>query len=364
MTLKSFFGNGIQAALEQARQEMGPEAMLVSSRPAPPEARHLGDCEVVVAAGLPEPAAGPEAASRPEQLAFGIEQLQRKLDQVAAAIGRASLPGPGWGNDGELPEACAELLRNEVDPGLVREIAGRLEAVGPKVPPAELDLAVRAEVAGRLRVDSSLGRPDRQPRVVALVGPCASGKSTTLVKLAVRYGLAACRPTHIISMDSYRVAAAGQMQSYAAILGVSFQALETTAALSQALEEHRQKDLILIDTPGFGARDLDAGEDLARFLAGREDIDTHLVLTAAMRSADLSRVVDRFEIFRPSKLLFTGLDEASVFGPVLNHVVRTGKPVSFLANGQQIPEDLRPATAERMLDLLIPPERHSEAAVA
>ena len=190
--------------------------------------------------------------------------------------------------------------------------------------------------------------------MAALVGPCASGKTTTLVKLAVRYGLSMQRPAHILSMDCYRVAAAEQLRSYAAILGVGFQALDTTAALSQAIEEHRNKDLILIDTPGFGARDLDAAQDLARFLASRPDIDTHLVLSAAMRSADLTRVVDRFEVFRPAKLLFAGLDETETFGPILNQVVRTAKPVSFLAAGQQIPEDLEPATVERVLELLAP----------
>ncbi len=365
MTLKSFFGNGIKAALDQARLEMGPEAMLVSSRPAPPEARHLGDYEVVVATDEPGPgtvAATP--AQRPEPFASGIAQLERKLDQVAAAISRAALDEGARGGAAELREACAPLVGNEVDPELVREIAGCLGALGAGLSASELGLALRAELAGRLKTDPTLGRPDGRPRVAALVGPCASGKTATLVKLAVRYGPGMQRPVHIISMDSYRVAASEQLRSYAAILGVGFQALDTTAALAQAIEEHRNKDLILIDTPGFGPRDLDAGQDLARFLAGRPDIDTHLVLTASMRSADLSGMVDRFEVFRPAKLVFAKLDETGTFGPILNLVVRTGKPVSFLAAGQQIPEDLEPATVERVLDLLTRPAQPVQTAAA
>jgi flagellar biosynthesis protein FlhF len=367
MTLKSFFGNGIQAALDRARQEMGPEAMLVSSRPAPPEARHLGDYEVVVATDVPTPGPPPlplVAAERPEPLSSGIAQLEKKLDQVAAAIARTALGDPTRGRTAALPEACAALVRNEVDPVLVREIAARLLSLGTDASAFELELALRAELAGRLKVDSTLGRPDGRPQIVALVGPCASGKTATLVKLAVRYGLATQRPTHILSIDSYRVAASEQLRSYAAILGVGFQALETVTGLSQAIEEHRNKDLILIDTPGYGPRDLDAGQDLARFLAGRQDIDTHLVLTASMRSADLSQVVDRFESFRPAKLLFAKLDETGVFGPILNEVVRTTKPVSFLAAGQQIPEDLEAATVERISDLLTRPAQIGEASTA
>jgi flagellar biosynthesis protein FlhF len=356
MTLKSFFGAGIKAALDQARMEMGPEAMLVSSRPAPPEARHLGDYEVVVATDRPALASHPpQRVERSEPLASGMAQLEKKLDQVAAAISRAALGDAARAGATEIPEACAALVRNEVEPELVGEIVVRLRALGPELSAAELALAMRAEVAGRLKVDATLGRPEGRPRIVALTGPCASGKTTTLVKLAVRYGLGMHRPVHILSMDSYRVAASEQLRSYAAILGIGFQALETSAALAQALEEHSNKDLVLIDTPGYGPRDIDDAQDLARFLASRQDIDTHLVLTASMRSADLSRVVDRFEVFRPAKLLFAKLDETGTFGPILNQVVRTGKPVSFLAAGQQIPEDLEPASAERVVDLLTGP---------
>jgi flagellar biosynthesis protein FlhF len=129
--------------------------------------------------------------------------------------------------------------------------------------------------------------------------------------------------------------------------------LETPAALSQALEEHRNKELILIDTPGLGPKDQDQGADLAKLLASHPEMDTHLVLTATMKTADLSRAVDRFEIFGVSKLLFTRLDETDACGSILNQSLRTAKPVSFLGTGQQIPEDLEPASRERIVDLLI-----------
>ena len=86
------------------------------------------------------------------------------------------------------------------------------------------------------------------------MGPPGAGKTTTLVKLAVHYGLTSRRPVALLSTDTYRVAAAEQLRSYAAILGVAFQVVETVGALAQSLEEHRAKDLILIDTPGSRCR--------------------------------------------------------------------------------------------------------------
>ena len=116
--------------------------------------------------------------------------------------------------------------------------------------------ALRDEISSRFTADATLGRGPAQPRIVALVGPPGSGKTTTLVKLAVNYGLAARRPVLLLSMDTYRVAAADQLRSYAAILGVGFQLLETVSSLAQAIEENRGKELIFIDTPGLAYGDL------------------------------------------------------------------------------------------------------------
>ncbi len=129
--------------------------------------------------------------------------------------------------------------------------------------------------------------------------------------------------------------------------------LETTAALAQAIEENRSKDLILIDTPGLGRPDMDAAAGLARMLATRTDIDTHLVLPASMKPADLARAVDAYEMFGAHKLLFTKLDETGSFGPIFNEAARTGKALSFFTAGQRVPEDLEAATRRKLVELML-----------
>ena len=159
-----------------------------------------------------------------------------------------------------------------------------------------------------------------------------------------------------------RVGAAEQLRSYAAILGVAFQVLETTNALAQAIEENRGKELIFIDTPGFSFGDLEDSTSLAHFLSTRPDIDTHLVLSASMKSADLTRMVDAFEILRPQHLLFTKLDETASFGPIFSEAARTGKPLSFFTTGQRIPEDLEAATQARVVELIMTGQNRKLAA--
>jgi flagellar biosynthesis protein FlhF len=214
-------------------------------------------------------------------------------------------------------------------------------------------MALVEELESRVTVEPLLGRGESRPRIVSLVGPPGCGKTTALVKLAVSYGLAARRPVLLLSIDTYRVAAAEQLRSYAAILGVGFHVAETVTALAQAIEENHGKELILVDTPGLGLDETADHSSLARFLSSRNDIDTHMVVSSSMKSADLSRVVDGFELFHPRRLIFTKLDETGSFGPILNEAVRTGKPLSFFTTGQRIPEDLQAATKNRLAELIL-----------
>lgn len=366
--MKSYYGRDVQAAMAAARKDLGAEAMLVDSRKAPPEARHLGDCEVVVAVDLPAEEQSASHAgsavveiSRPAQppyghLALEVAEMRKQMERIAATVTRSSFNFPAQAlSDPELMAMFASLVEADLDANLAHSIINRIRAEGVPAKADRLRLAMAAELAGRFMTDSQLGTGSAGPRIAALVGPCGTGKTSMLVKLAARFGLPTRRPSVILSVDTYRVAASEQLRSYAALLGIRFQVIEGARALGQAIEELKQKDLILIDTPGHGPRDLAASEELAGFMSSRADIDVHLVLNAAMRSADLSRVVDRFEMFRPAKLAFTRVDETACFGPLVNEAVRTGKPVSFLSGGQRIPEDLDPATKDRIIDLVLSP---------
>ncbi len=355
--------------MAQASQELGPDAILVNSRKAPPESRNLGEYEVVFATeAAGEAAPGPDRAGAfpgsagapvPDRLSAEVADLKRELEGMRRAIQRNVIPPASWmSGSPEIPDVYAALISAEVPAELAREIVQAAEArAGGRskagITQGELRQAVAEELGSRITAQPALGRGEARPRITALVGPPGSGKTTTLVKLAVNYGLTSRRPVLLLSMDTYRVAAAEQLRSYAAILGVGFQVLETMAALAQAIEESRGKDLILIDTPGFGYGDMDAAGPLGRFLSSRADIDTQLVLPASMKPADMSRVAAAFDAFAPQRLLFTKLDETGSFGPILAEAAHLKKPISFFATGQRIPEDLEAASGSRLVELVL-----------
>jgi flagellar biosynthesis protein FlhF len=383
MKLKSFFANSIEEAIRLARHELGPEAMLVNSKRTAVEARHLGAYEVVVCAEAPEPAAksAPQERHRPQpaaslpvdKLAHDVSELKQRMEKLALVLARSGSGMAGVAFDPELSQIFNTLADAELDTELAYDIVGSLKSPVPAG-------ALPTELAGRVRVDTQLGSPGAPTRIVALVGPPGAGKTSALVKLAVQYGIAVRKPVQILTTDTYRIAAAEELRSYAAILGLGYEVLETPADLAEVLDGNTQndhhnnecsknsylkKDLILIDTPGLSRREMETSEDLAQVLAAHPGVDTHLVLPASMRAADLKRVADEYAIFRPRKLLFTRLDETQTFGPILSESIRMGKPLSFFARGQRIPEDLEPATVGLVLDLILRslPERETRFGV-
>jgi len=417
MRMKSYFADSVQLAMERARRELGADAVLVTSRAASLEARHLGGYEVVFATELPDrdvpaafspwkPAEFPDGrlpkgdpasaaallAGEPaqtrrlpkasvESMLGEFQNLRRQFESWRQA-GVRSAERPRWISvQPHLDELYDELAQQEVDRELIQKLLSAAESrahssCDPARPSGSVDLrrtalapsarqeeplaaaalraALAAEIQAAIGTDETLGSNVAGPRTVALVGPPGAGKTSTIAKLAVRYGLTARKPAVLLSFDTLRVAASEQLRTYAGLLGIAFQILDTNRALAQALEEHQGKELILIDTAGYSFRDMEQGADTASFLASRGDIQKQLVLPATMRAADQTRYVAAYQEFHPSRLIFTRMDETEAFGTVLSETLRSRLPLSFFGTGQQVPDDLEPASVAVLLSRLLP----------
>ncbi|MFL6451199.1 MAG: hypothetical protein ACJ746_26500 [Bryobacteraceae bacterium] len=210
--------------------------------------------------------------------------------------------------------------------------------------------SILTQVKSRFAVEPEVGKAGAQRKVVMFVGPPGAGKTTSIVKLAVQLGLEQDLPIHLLSLDTFRVAGSEQLNAFGRILGVGFTAVHTPEALADALEEHRDKKLILIDTPGYAAADKEEMERTAAFFRNHEEIEVQLVLPATLRTSALRKFVGRFSAFQPSKLIYTYLDEVETLGPVVENTIAAGLPISFLTDGQSIPQDLHEATKDRLLE--------------
>jgi flagellar biosynthesis GTPase FlhF len=329
MKLKSYFSGTVEAAMQLARRELGEDALLINTRPATPETRYLGAYEVVF--GIP-----------PRQIA------PASFPAAGAASGEAVFGYAGSVQDRWTQEVAG--LRRDMERMLNAVLEGRTAASFQQ--PAAHAAAKAAETIPLCEVDATLGRPGAARAIIALVGPPGAGKTTTLIKLAARYGLTSRKPAQILSADVYRIAKADQLRTLAAILGIGCGVAETAGAVAQMLEEHRDKELIFVDTPSLDCADTDAAADLAQLIASHPEIDTHLVLPAFMRPSDMDRVIDRYAVFAPRKLIFTRIDETGSYADMVRVAAHRCLPVSFLGNGQQIPDDLEPAVKDRLAEWL------------
>lgn len=377
MRLKSYFAPSVDAALERARRELGGDALLLNSGPAPKEAQHLGAYEVVfavadaaaapseapgLAAPAPAPAANAPAETTSRRLADDLDRLRTEVGRMRAAVARSGALAISAAALLREPEVAAlfwALVESDLPPEQSQELAAAAVRRTGRDASGQLSLsrlqgALKYEVETRLRVAPDLPPPHRGiNRVVAVVGPPGAGKTSALVKLAMSHGLKSRKPMQLLSLDAIRIGSSEQLRAYAAILGVGFASCDSAQALAIHMEEHRQKDWLWIDTPGLGAGDQDLHQELAAFFQARPQIDVHLVLSAAMRTADLMQAVDRYSAFRPAKLLFTHLDETESYGALFSIPLAAGAPVSFLSAGQRIPEDLEAASVDRLLALVM-----------
>ena len=230
---------------------------------------------------------------------------------------------------------------------------------------SDLRSALADGITSVFRIETGLGNAQSSPVVIApivmaMIGPPGAGKTAAIAKIAVRYGIGANRPALLISTDNLRVAASEQLRGYAAVLGLHFERAQSTRALGQLLEDHRGYGLILIDTPGFSSGNFEEAGELARFLAERPGIQKHLVLPAPLRCADMDRICSAYEIFGPSHLLFSRMDETTVFGPALSEAMGRNLPVSFFSMGAGVPEDITEASADFIADRLLPAKSNSQ----
>jgi signal recognition particle GTPase len=304
-----------------------------------------------MATDRPEPARPPEVTERPLRrgLFQALNDRLRSLTQRSApTLPSASPAAPS----SELVKLHQHLLVQEVARDLAGELIEqiqRLQGLEPLLAVSELRSHVVA-VLQDMGLRQVAEAPQRGvPRILVMVGPRGAGKTTMAIKLAALKAGRSGGKVALVTLDGHRIGAIVQLGIFGSILRVPVAVATSSAGARQKLQAFHSKDWLIVDTPGISPGESQRMAELQQILKPLNGKEVHLVLNACTREKDLLRMIDSWKGFPVNRLAFTRLDEAGACGHLLNLLVRTGIPLSYLATGPRIPEDL----AEHPLGMLL-----------
>lgn len=289
----------------------------------------------------------------------GEHRLLQELTDIKTVV-QTHLKGRGAGGNSETPPLLRQLKQrlvlNDVDD---RTIATLFEAILDKLPgslmasPKKVEDTVREILERIFTVQGGIRLSGEGPKKVALIGPTGAGKTTTIAKLAAAYALTGKKKVALVTIDTYRIAAIEQLKIYAGIIGIPVEVVVREADLERTFEKHRDKDLILIDTAGRSHRNLSQMRELEAMLGSGSSVEKHLVLNATIKGTDMASMIENYRPIDFDYLLFSKIDEGNSYGTMLDAVLQSGKPVSYLTDGQRVPEDLREPSVKDLVDLVL-----------
>ncbi len=280
-----------------------------------------------------------------------IQKLEDEVAQMKALL--AEVLGKESKKGGvSLHEA---LKRQEVDEEILTEMATKSGA-GDTLADCRSTVArvtLSNYLTEHLNFSSGIKLNRHGVRIVALLGTTGVGKTTTLAKIAAKFVLENGVNAALITADTYRISAVEQLKTYSDILGLPLEIVYNPEELNSAIERHKHKELILIDTAGRSQQNSHQMRELEEFLKVNPRIEKHLVISATTKLTDAQEIMNKFTAVNPEKIIITKIDETSSLGMIMNLLRNQKISLSYFTTGQSVPDDIESASADMLTDMLL-----------
>ena len=320
MQLHTFRARSLQEALRLVRQQLGPDASVLETREVGSTmTRWLGGGQIEVTASAEV-------------------RVPSRLPLPSHSLPRADLHDFRY-------QFQADLKMSAEEPSVVEQLS-RQRRASLSVAQPRANNSVGVAIRGPIRLV-----PGRR-QVVALVGPTGVGKTTTIAKLAAQFRLREQARVALVTVDTYRIAAVEQLRTYAEIMDLPLEVVGTPLEMRMALNRLTDFDLVLVDTAGRSPRDAVRLQELQSLLADTQTDEVCLVLSAVAAEDSLRVAASAFTSVGATSLILTKLDEATALGWLPALVADHQLAVSYTTDGQNVPDDIRPASMAQLAALL------------
>ncbi len=376
MQIKKFIAPTLKQATLQMKQELGSDAIILGSRVI---SGANGKRLFELSAGFEEEELMLESASVPVRQSLQdskktfsneIEKFSAKLQHKAgkdnsdrkiekqikppAAIKKSYTTPAKTAVDIErdLKEVVDTLFSREVQKPIVSSILSQLKKYRSFLHSSNIDSYVVSSIASLIPTFRFEVRKQKKPKVAALVGPTGVGKTTCIAKLAVISKILHNLDVGLISIDTYRLGALDQLRIFSEISNIDMLVAYEPEDIPKLMNSFKKKDIVFIDTAGRSQKNKEHLVKANEFLEAAGVDETYLVLSTTGTTKNLYDVAEKFKIFKYNSVIFTKIDEAVTFGNILNIVTNFDVPVSFLSNGQVIPDDIVSADSEFIASMI------------
>lgn len=249
------------------------------------------------------------------------------------------------------------MLSNEISEQYANQIIDEVEKNSKPNIPFDYALAnIYQKMVLKFGKPVEITPAENGPKVVFFIGPTGVGKTTTIAKIASRFSVEQGKKVALLTTDTYRIAAAEQLRTYANILDVPFRVIYSREEVENALRDFKDCDFILVDTAGHSHQNKEQKEAMREFILsvdGKAEKEVFLVLSATTKYRDMVSIADSYSEISGYRLIFTKLDETTTLGNLLNLKLYTGAALSYVTYGQNVPDDIEVFNPQKTVKQLL-----------
>lgn len=249
------------------------------------------------------------------------------------------------------------MLENEVDEKYANQIMEDADKnKKPNVPFDYILANIYQKMVLKFGKSEGIIPAAKGPKMVFFLGPTGVGKTTTIAKVASSFTMEEKKKVALLTTDTYRIAAAEQLRTYANILEVPFRVIYTQEELAEALEIFWDYDYIFVDTAGHSHQNEDQLEKMKEYMnvvKGRVEYQVFLVLSATTKYRDLLRIAESYKDIADYEFIFTKLDETATWGSIMNLKLQTDTTIAYVTCGQNVPNDIERFNPQKTVKQLL-----------